>query len=622
MLTILLTWIYAFLLSLLFGHLTVSFIARVLGRENAEPPHVTILSLVGLGVITCVAAVFSFFARINWEIHILLLIIALAHAFFARKSLRKYIGYYAQGLKANHLFIPLMLGAVLLLSLLATAIPPAYYDDGLYYLPFMKWINTYAVVPGLGNLHPRLAFNSNWHLLSGVFSLPFLGMGTFNDMNGFLHLLMAIFGLTGLKGLISKEYTVSNALRSVLLIPTHLIVGYFNGPSADVPVIYLIWLIVILFIQKTEKDKLDIFDMKSVLILFFSVWVCTIKLSAFPIALLPLILAWQELRQKKTKHILVMGAIALMIALPWMGRNVMLSGYLFFPFYQIDLFSVDWKVPPELVQEEVRYIEAFAAGETLVKKIPYPELQQMDFRAWFPQWFADLRTANKGIFFLICGLTLFYLFNFLLGISTQSQKYIQRYKGYIFLFLAIYGGIAFWFFKAPDFRFGYAFTVILYLLSFSFLLVQMLASYRYGKYAMVGLMGLVALFYLRPLQIIGTDAYYFAKAGQTDFILKPGQPAALDQETFTTAQGLSIYKATQNDQCWDAPLPCTPFYDMGIRLRDEAGGLAKGFFYREQPDVSYYRELQIHYQQPDKIAKPSRRQQGAEGVSEGHASTD
>lgn len=620
MLTILLSWIYAFGLSLLFGHLTVNAFTKIIGRKEAEPPHISILSLVGLGVITCIAGVFSFFARINWEIHVLLLAIAIVHAVFSRKSIQEYLGYYLRGLKANHLFIPLMLGAVLLLSLVATAIPPAYYDDGLYYLPFMKWINTYALVPGLGNLHPRLAFNSNWHLLSGVFSFSFLGMGTFNDMNGFLHLLMALFGLTGLKRLLAHEYTVSNALRSVLLIPTHLIVGYFNGPSADVPVIYLIWLVIILFIQKTEKDSLGIFDIKSVLILFFSVWVCTIKLSAFPIAILPLVLAFQELRNKKYKHILLMGGLALLIALPWMGRNVMLSGYLFFPFYQIDLFAVDWKVPQALVQEEVRYIEAFAAGETLVKKIPYPELQQMSFDAWFPQWYADLRTANKGIFFLICGLTLYFAFTFLLGISTQGKKYIERYKGYLWLFVTIYAGIGFWFLKAPDFRFGYAFTVILYLLGFSFLLAQMLASYKYGKYAMIGLMGLIALFYLRPLQIIGTDAYYFAKAGQTAFILRPGQAPSLEQKKFSASEGLSIYQATSNDQCWDTPLPCTPFYDMGVRLRRTDIGLAKGFYFDEEPDVSHYRELQIHYQQPDKIARPTPKEHGTKGAESNHAS--
>ncbi len=616
MLTILFTWLYAFLLSLLFGHLSVSILSRFIHRPGDEPPHISILALVGLGAISCLAAVFSFFARINWEIHILLLLIGFVHALTARKSIRQYISYYRRGLRANSLFIPIMLAVVLLLSLLATAMPPAYYDDGLYYLPFMKWINTYAVVPGLGNLHPRLAFNSNWHLLSGVFSFPFLGMGTFNDLNGFLHLLMALFGLTGLKGLIAKEYTVSNALRAVLLIPTHLIVGYFNGPSADVAVIYLIWMVVILFVQKTEKEELRQFDLKTVFIMLFSAWVCTIKLSAFPIAILPLFLMLQELRARRLRHIAILASVALILALPWMGRNVMLSGYLFFPFYQIDLFSVDWKVPTALVQEEVRYIEAFAAGETLVKKIPYPELQQLDFAAWFPQWYQDLRTANKGIFFLICGISLYLLFAFLLSVSTQGKAFLQKSRGYLWLYAAIYAGIAFWFVKAPDFRFGYAFTVILYLLGFSFLLVKMLASYRYGKYAILGLMGLIALFYLRPLQIIGTDAYYMVKAGQRDFVLRPGQAPVHAPDIFTTPEGLRIYKATWNDQCWDNPLPCTPFYDLGVAVRDKKKGLASGFYYQQEPDVSYYRELQIHYQQPERVVRPSRDTSDKGNISE------
>ena len=608
MLAILLTWLYIFFLSLLFGHLTIFSLQSILKHRIEEPPHVTLTVLAGLGTITCIAAIFSFFSRINWEIHVFLLIIEVMYGILNRKRVGKYIAYYRRAFQANKLFPILMLGMVLLLSLLATAMPPAYYDDGLYYLPFMDWINNYTAVPGLGNLHPRLAFNSNWHLLSAVFSFSFFEMGSFNDMNGFLHVLMALFGLSGLKALMEKNYMLSNVLRAALLIPTHLIVGYFNGPSADVPVIYMIWLIIILFIQKGEKGHLHTFDFNTIWIMLFSTWVCTIKLSAFPIVILAIYLLWQELSKKRMKQALVMMGIAMILALPWIGRNVVISGYVFFPFYQLDLVNVDWKIPAELVQEEVKYIEAFAAGESLVKKIPYPELGEMSFAAWFPQWFSDLRAANKGIFFLIFALTLGYFSYFFLNLLRGGISFIQKNKGFLLLFLSIYAGIAFWFLKAPDFRFGYAFTVILYLLSLSFLVKNLLGSYRYGKYAMLGFMGLIALFYLRPLQIIGTDFYYFTQAEDDLFLFSPGKAPELPIETYTTAEGLRIYKATNNDQCWGSPLPCTPFYDLGIRLRDEKAGLAKGF-YHDKPDVAYYRELQIHYQQPDKVAKPTKKEE-------------
>jgi hypothetical protein len=36
---------------------------------------------------------------------------------------------------------------------------PAHYDDGLYFQQSLRWLREYPLVPGLGNLHSRLAYN-------------------------------------------------------------------------------------------------------------------------------------------------------------------------------------------------------------------------------------------------------------------------------------------------------------------------------------------------------------------------------------------------------------------------------------------------------------------------------
>src|SRR5688500_16524798 len=40
--------------------------------------------------------------------------------------------------------------------------PPLVYDTGFYHAQAVRWINEYPAVPGLANLHGRLAFNSSW----------------------------------------------------------------------------------------------------------------------------------------------------------------------------------------------------------------------------------------------------------------------------------------------------------------------------------------------------------------------------------------------------------------------------------------------------------------------------
>src|SRR5204863_7475062 len=41
---------------------------------------------------------------------------------------------------------------------------PWNYDSGLYHFQMIRWLNEYAIVPGLGNLEPRLAFNQSYFL--------------------------------------------------------------------------------------------------------------------------------------------------------------------------------------------------------------------------------------------------------------------------------------------------------------------------------------------------------------------------------------------------------------------------------------------------------------------------
>jgi hypothetical protein len=49
------------------------------------------------------------------------------------------------------------------------------------------------------------------------------------------------------------------------------------------------------------------------------------------------------------------------------------------------------------------------------------------------------------------------------------------------------------------------------------------------------------------------------------------QPPPLPKPALTvrhTLSGLAVYVPAQGNQCWDAPLPCTPYFDESLRLRN------------------------------------------------------
>lgn len=43
-----------------------------------------------------------------------------------------------------------------------------------------------------------------------------------------------------------------------------------------------------------------------------------------------------------------------------------------------------------------------------------------------------------------------------------------------------------------------------------------------------------------------------------------------------TASGLGVTVPAETNQCWDAPLPCSPYLDPSLRLR-HAGSMKDGF---------------------------------------------
>ncbi|MDR1863585.1 MAG: hypothetical protein LBQ67_06670, partial [Treponema sp.] len=47
-------------------------------------------------------------------------------------------------------------------------IPHVNYDTDLYHAQTIRWLNEYGTVPGLGNLHSRLGFNSSWHTFAAL----------------------------------------------------------------------------------------------------------------------------------------------------------------------------------------------------------------------------------------------------------------------------------------------------------------------------------------------------------------------------------------------------------------------------------------------------------------------
>ena len=99
--------------------------------------------------------------------------------------------------------MPIGRAVVWILVLLRALGPMEAFDSGMYHLPVVVWAREHAIVPGLANLHGRLAFNNSSLLLAA-----FLGSGPWRGesphlLNGlllFLLLLRLVPGAARLRG--------------------------------------------------------------------------------------------------------------------------------------------------------------------------------------------------------------------------------------------------------------------------------------------------------------------------------------------------------------------------------------------------------------------------------------
>ena len=102
------------------------------------------------------------------------------------------------------------------------------------------------------------------------------------------------------------------------------------------------------------------------------VTVLTVKLSGALILLLTLKPAVMLIKDKKIKDILLFLAAGFVMALPFFIRNVILSGWLVYPFTSIDLFNVDFKIPKGVAEYDSREIQVWGRGYSDVTRYEEP----------------------------------------------------------------------------------------------------------------------------------------------------------------------------------------------------------------------------------------------------------
>lgn len=465
MLSVIFIWIYILLTSFLIGYGVLRLLTRHLaypaekhGKKALAPgrmpkqPDAYIMC--GLVCVTVYAQFFSLFAGVGLWANVFLCTVCAWIILRERKGIAEVLakwlpwgdsgtagaGVGMQG-KSDSLFCALKYISVMGLFLLfayGTSRGMLHYDTALYHAQSIRWIEEYGVVKGLGNLHCRLAYNSASFALSALYSMAFLGKGSFHCVAGFLAFLLASGCLRLVDSLRERKLHASDFARVMCVYYLVNIFDEMISPASDYFMVLIAFYLVITWLSLAQSGEREIFPYALLCVL--AVFLLTVKLSAALILLLVIYPACRLVKEKRWKETGVWLGLGFVTALPFFIRNVILSGWLVYPFTRIDLFTVSWKIPKGVADYDAREIQVWGRGYSDVTRYAVSPTE------WLPDWFHALAGSDK-IFVLAAGLAVAALLVWAVRERTRS-----------FALLTVQGTVAasflFWLCTSPLMRYG------------------------------------------------------------------------------------------------------------------------------------------------------------------------
>lgn len=432
---------------------------------------------------------------------------------------------------------------------------PTLYDAGLYYLQALRWTAEHPAIPGLANLHGRFGFDPNIFTfvtatsLQPLFGRPVYAVGLVLGLAvlfSLVHRLVTAF--TEGRGWHALGYAVLLYAAGLFLFPR------LSSPAPDVAVFALVLHILLRCLEAGDRRT-------PALLVVLGVYAATVKLAGAPVVLAPAALWLRATWGKGLRPFWPLLAGCLVVAGPWVARNVILTGWAAYPAPFLDVFNVDWKVPVEKVVAERDRTTAWARrpGPGTLTSMSEP------LAVWGARW---LRMHAAWDIVLVA-----LAFAGTLAITALGAlRRVPARTGWVAV--ATLGGLLLWAWGAPDPRFGLAFITLGAVL-------PLLLLPRGGRVAAVLSIGVVVLL-AHGMFVRQNYRVLLALRGlRADPLVPPPMPMrtpdgrAVHFTTFLIDGTLPCSVPALGDRCFDTALPCCPQPDTTIHLRGTT--LAEGF---------------------------------------------
>lgn len=510
----------------------------------------------GLCSLTVFAEYFSLIGGVGFAASLIVLLGDFLGAWIFRKEVGRKI-YKA----SNHIGSLIAVATIVLLLAIFVGIPtltvPVHYDTYLYHAQAIRWIEEYGVVPGLGNLHNRLAYNSSFMCLQALFSLKWLTGVSQHTVNGFWVWLMGGYATLGMKAWHERKFRPSDGFRLILLIYMfeYSSVVTLSSPGTDLLALGLMIFLFAEWLGLMEDHETDISSYAFLCIL--AVFAVTVKLSVGAMPLLILYPLVSLIKKKQWKRIGGYVLTCVLVVLPFLIRNVILSGYLIYPYPELDLFQVDWKMPTFTALFDRYEIRVWGQGVRDINKWNAPITE------WFPAWLSSI-DSWKRMLLIANGVSIpIVLWNAAYEIRNKRDG---RLLHITFVILA---GLMLWLTGSPDIRYGGGYLWMLPMLCLGVMLSKIPKSLSVSIVVacavLVGMRTMIKYdLYLGTSQLRGVHDYYNRDCEQITF------------------EGTAFYIPAEGDQTGYDPFPSLPYAKRLELIEMRGETIRQGFRMKEE----------------------------------------
>ena len=297
------------------------------------------LLLTGLIMVTAIAQwIVLFFPLDVFVIFFVLCVCIIFTIIFRRRAWIIMINCANEIREKDLLFLGCFLCYILLILVL-NAGPFMMDDTDSYHIQMVKWIHEYGSVPGIANLHLRFGFNSSWFIAIALFGFPIHGLNNYGALNGLLSVWICYFLLDAIFDPVRKEHAYGRGFSMAGLVTLVLCLlnwPMIRGSASNMNYDFIsTCCIMVLFTDLIKCEKKYPIEW-----LIWPGFLFTVRMMNFPLLILSLFYIIQFIKLQSFRKLSASALCLFFVIVPFLIRNCILSGYAFFPLYQLISFHL------------------------------------------------------------------------------------------------------------------------------------------------------------------------------------------------------------------------------------------------------------------------------------------